>query len=115
MKMDEIDSRSVAEHFDKRHADVLRMIEAYLSRHPELTALRWFRRAEYRDRQGKSRPCFEMTISGFRLLIGGLTGPRAIEWRIRFAQALVAMQDGNPTDLRAMLSGFRMEFASLAA
>jgi Rha family phage regulatory protein len=59
-----VNSRDVAEHFGKRHDNVLRDIEA-LTTASELRASNWFREVVYLDAKGESRASFDLTRQGF--------------------------------------------------
>jgi Rha family phage regulatory protein len=58
------DSLSVAEVFGKRHDNILDVIRR-IDKENQLVGLPAFREAEYIDAQGKPRPFFEMTETGF--------------------------------------------------
>ena len=78
-------SLHVAEHFGKRHDDVLKRIAA-LDCSPEFSA-RNFAGAEYIDSQRKSRPYYRMTRDGFTFLCMGFTGKRAAAWKEAYINA----------------------------
>jgi Rha family phage regulatory protein len=59
-----VNSRDVAEHFGKRHDNVLRDIEA-LTTASELRVSNWFREVVYLDAKGESRASFDLTRQGF--------------------------------------------------
>lgn len=68
-------SLKVAEHFGKRHADILRAIKN-IGCSKEFSE-RNFASADYIDEQGKLRPMFKMTKDGFTFLVMGFTGKAA--------------------------------------
>lgn len=79
------DSLSVAEHFHKRHGDVIRAIEVKIL--PEVSKEfneRNFASVKYIDAKGEKRPMYYMTRDGFTLLAMGFTGKAAMEWKIKF-------------------------------
>jgi Rha family phage regulatory protein len=76
-----VNSRDVAEAFDKRHDHVLRDIDAILTS-PNLGAS-WFRSGDYLDAKGEARRSFDLTRQGFTLLVMGWTGERAMAFKIR--------------------------------
>lgn len=86
-----VNSRDVAEVFEKRHADVLRDIDTLTN--STNANLRWFRQTEYQDAKGEMRPSFKLTRQGFTLLVMGWTGERAIEFKVRYIQAFDAMEE----------------------
>lgn len=74
-----VDSRYVAELFEKSHAHVLRDIE-------NLDCSDAFRQSNfgftsYRDEQGKKRPCCTMTRDGFVFLAMGYRGKKAAQFK----------------------------------
>jgi Rha family phage regulatory protein len=85
-----VNSRDVAEAFEKQHQHVLRDVDAVLTR-PDLDAL-WFRATDYLDAKGENRRSFDMTKQGFAVLVNGWTGDRAMTFRIRYVKAFDAME-----------------------
>lgn len=83
-------SLHVAEHFGKRHDDVIKRIRA-LECTAEFSA-RNFADAEYIDSQGKSRPYYRMTRDGFTFLCMGFTGKRAAQWKEAYINAFNQME-----------------------
>lgn len=74
-----VDSRFVAQFFEKRHDIVLRDIR-------ELDCSEEFRRhnfvgTSYKDEQGKKRPCYYMTRDGFVFLAMGYRGKKAAHFK----------------------------------
>lgn len=53
--------------------------------------------SNYKSLQNKNLDCFEMTRDGFVLLVMGLTGKEAIDWKIKYLTAF--------NDMEKMLSG----------
>lgn len=81
------DSRKVAEHFGKRHRDVLR---AYRTLHcSEAFALRNFEQCLEINHlaNGKPEPVIQMTKDGFMFLAMGFTGAKAAEVKEAFIDA----------------------------
>lgn len=86
-----VNSRDVAERFEKRHDHVLRDIEILVnSTAPDLG---WFRRTEYRDAKGEMRVSFNLTRQGFVLLGMGWTGERIMAFKVSYIQAFDAMEE----------------------
>ncbi len=84
-------SLGVAEHFEKRHADVLRAVEA-LECSPEFRE-RNFAFSKYRpDGQRRDYPYVLMTRDGFTFLVMGFTGKEAAVWKERYIAAFNAME-----------------------
>ena len=85
-----VSSVQVAENFGKQHTDVLRAIKNLDV--PEDFNRRNFAPVEYEDKKGEKRPAYLMTRDGFTLLVMGFTGPKAMEWKLRYIQAFNAME-----------------------
>lgn len=85
-----IDSRTVAEVFEKEHKNVLRDIKN-LDCSPEFTALN-FEPSTYKDKSGKKNPCYNMTKDGFVFLVMGFTGAKAAEFKEKYIAAFNAME-----------------------
>ena len=86
-KSDEVlvDSRFVAEVFEKNHRDVLRDIRNILGTDSEKVAefnLRNFAQMSYADSVGRKYPCFAMTREGFNLLVMGWNGKKTKQSRV---------------------------------
>jgi Rha family phage regulatory protein len=88
-----VNSRDVGEKFEKDHKNVLRDIRAILATGSDLSRLNWFRDATYVDDKGELRPSFDLTRDGFTLLVQGWTGPKALEFKIRYIEAFNAMEE----------------------
>jgi Rha family phage regulatory protein len=85
-----VNSRDIAEMFEKQHSHVLRDIDGLVSLAPEAASN--FGLSEYRDSSGRSLRCFDMTRDGFTLLAMGFTGPKALQFKLRLIQAFNAME-----------------------
>ena len=87
-----VSSRQVAEHFDKQHKDVLesiRSIQGQIST-AEFSAL--FILSSYKAANGKNNPEYLLTRDGFTLLAMGFTGPKALEWKLKYIEAFNKME-----------------------
>jgi Rha family phage regulatory protein len=84
-------SIKVAEHFGKRHDNVLRAIEK-LECSPKFTALN-FELSKYKDASGKTNPFYEITRDGFTFLAMGFTGKEAAKWKEAYINAFNAMAE----------------------
>ena len=88
-----VSSRLVADHFGRRHADVMRAIDNLLSECPKIFGERNFRVSHYQvAEQDRKYPFYEMTRDGFTLLAMGFTGPEAMAWKIRYIEAFNGME-----------------------
>ncbi|MBF0421310.1 MAG: Rha family transcriptional regulator [Magnetococcales bacterium] len=98
-----VTSMVVAEKFGKRHTNVLRAIENLKRDCSEnFTGLN-FELSEYQDPTGRSLPMIKMTRDGFSLLAMGFTGPKAIQWKIKFIEAFNKMENHILRDAKAEL------------
>jgi len=85
-----VTSLQVAEHFEKRHDNVLRDI-ANLEV-PERFRLLNFEETSRKDSQGVKRKAVLLTRDGFTLLAMGFTGQKAMDWKIKYIEAFNAME-----------------------
>lgn len=86
-------SLKVAEHFEKRHKNVLQSIEKLLADCPDEDFGRLnFQPSSYQNEQNKTQPMYHLTEEGFALLAMGFTGPKALQWKIDFLNAFRAME-----------------------
>ncbi len=73
-----VSSMKVAEHFSKRHGDVLRDIRRITKEVSKEFSQRNFAFTHYLDEQGKKRPLCELTKDGFAITAMGFTGKEAM-------------------------------------
>ena len=83
-------SLQIAEHFAKRHGDVIRSIR-------NLGCSKGFSQrnsasADYYDEQRKPRPMYYVTRDGFAMLAMGFTGEAATPWKEAYIAAFNAME-----------------------
>lgn len=83
-------SLKIAEHFNKRHDNVLRDIQN-LECSKEFTALN-FEGSEYLDASGKVNLMYEITRDGFTFLAMGFTGKEAARWKEAYIAAFNALE-----------------------
>ncbi|WP_455631575.1 Rha family transcriptional regulator [Megamonas sp.] len=86
-----VSSRQVAEHFNKRHDNVLQTIKNNLLNFKEIT--NWFYETSYTDDKGRVYPEYLMNKDGFSLLVMGFTGKEAMLWKIKYIEAFNAMAE----------------------
>lgn len=84
-------SIDVAEKFGKRHDTVLRSVRNILAELPERGA-RNFAETYYTDESNRRQPMFNITRSGFSVLVMGFTGKKAIEWKFLYEEAFSKME-----------------------
>jgi Rha family phage regulatory protein len=75
-------SRDIADHFGKRHDDVLKRIRS-LECSSEFNA-RNFALVDYIDAKGEARTEYRITRDGFSFLCMGFTGAKAAQWKERY-------------------------------
>lgn len=86
------DSLKVAQVFGKEHKNIIRAIRTLLGSAQNCAHRRWFCESTYIDAQGKSRPMFLMNRDGFSLLAMGLTGAKAMQFKVAFIEQFNAME-----------------------
>ena len=83
-------SLQVAEHFQKRHTNVIRAIRN-LEVPDEFNRLN-FEPVAYVDEKGERRPMYHITRDGFALLAMGFTGKEAMRWKLAYITTFNAME-----------------------
>lgn len=86
------DSLKVAGVFGKEHRNIIRAIRNILGVGSNLSAPKWFYESTYIDAQGKARPMYIMNRDGFSLLAMGLTGAKAMQFKVGFIEQFNAME-----------------------
>ncbi|MGN8091629.1 Rha family transcriptional regulator [Methylobacterium sp. 22177] len=88
-----LDSRVIAERFEKRHSDVLRSVDLLIQRRPKL-ALRNFAEGSYTTPlTGRQlHRCYLVDRDGFALLVMGFTGDAALAWKLDYLEAFNRME-----------------------
>lgn len=90
-----INSREVAEMVGKRHSDLLRDIDGYISvisANAKLRSLDFFIESTYLDKQNKQRPCYELTKQGCEFVANKLTGEKGILFTAAYVQKFNMME-----------------------
>ncbi len=85
-----VSSLVVAEHFGKRHDNVLRDIESLEC--SENFRLLNFEEIFYSDNYGREQPAYNITRDGFTILAMGFTGKRAMKWKELYIEAFNSME-----------------------
>lgn len=85
-----VDSRQVAESFEKRHDHVLRTIEDIKTQNWGLTNM--FHETTYTAGTGKKYKMYLMNRDGFTLLVMSFTGKPAMEWKMKYIKAFNEME-----------------------
>jgi anti-repressor protein len=89
------DSLKVAEVFGKRHDNVLKSIRNICRPQnvgEQTEQSRWFYESSYIDANGVKRPMFVMNRDGVSLLAMGLTGAKAMQFKVGFIEQFNAME-----------------------
>lgn len=83
------DSLKVAQVFGKLHKNVMKSIRGLAQNLADRT---WFYETTYQDAQGKTQPMFVMNRDGFSLLAMGLTGAKALQFKVGFIEQFNQME-----------------------
>ena len=90
-------SLTIAQHFDKRHADVLRAIEEVITQVSDSFSKRNFALTSYEVEQPnggtRSLPMYRLTKDGFSFLVMGFTGAKAAQWKEAYIKAFNQMHE----------------------
>ena len=90
-----VDSRKIAEAFEKQHYNVLRDIERLIAPDTglssEFTALN-FEFSKYVDPTGRKLPCYHLTRDGFTMLVMGYTGEKAMRFKEQYIKLFNEME-----------------------
>lgn len=84
-------SRQVAAYFEREHFHLLRSISEIMKME-EIPAAAEFTECYYLDAKGERRPEYAMTQKGLRLLVMGMTGPKARVLQWQFIEAFEQME-----------------------
>ena len=82
----------IAEHFGKRHDDVLKAIANVIKRTKNPEHLRNFAEMSGLDRRNRRQKFYRLSRDGFVFIVQGFTGAKADEWKWRFLEAFNAME-----------------------
>lgn len=110
-------NREIAEHFGKRHDNVLRDIETL--KKDVLNFEEMFFETEIPDSYNRPQKVYLMNRDGFTLLAMGFTGKEALEWKIKYINAFNAMEQElrdkakkpmTPTEMFAMQAQINLDY-----
>ena len=90
-----VDSRIVADVFEKEHKDVIRAIKKVISPesgYSEEFGQRNFAPSSYKNSQNKIQPCYQMTRDGFVALAMGFTGKKAAQFKEAYIRRFNEME-----------------------
>lgn len=90
-------SLKIAEHFNKRHGDVLHAIDDILTQVTDSFKESNFTPLEYEQKNSLGKMVkyryFEMTKDGFTLIALSFTGKKAVKWKVAYINAFNAMAE----------------------
>lgn len=90
-----VDSRQVAEMIDKRHDNLIRDIENYisiLSQTSKLRADNFFVKSSYQAGTGKTYPCYKLTRKGCDMVANKLTGEKGVLFTAEYVTRFEEME-----------------------
>ena len=87
-----VSSVQLAEHFDKRHCDILRLLNALLRSANKQRLSKHFFKSNYKDETGKNNTMYLMDRDGFSLLVMSFKGEKALKLKLDFIDAFNAME-----------------------
>lgn len=103
-----VNSRDVAAHFGKRRDHVIRDIENLIKKDvPKIGAM--FQQVELPDSYGRKQKTYYMNRDGFSLLVMGFTGAEAIEWKLKYIEALTLWKRNLRIRWRCRISAIRQK------
>ena len=77
----------IAEKFGKPHADILKVIRKTIEQLPIKFSQGNFSESDFTNDRGRTYKCFEMTRDAYSLIVMGLNGKGALDWKIKFIDA----------------------------
>lgn len=91
-----VGSREVAEMIGKRHSDLLVSIEIYCKHlaNGNFRLPDFFIKSNYRDAQGKERPCYLLTRKGCDMVANKLTGEKGVLFTAAYVTRFEEMEKG---------------------
>lgn len=81
------DSLKVAKAFGREHKNILRAVDDVIASIPHDFAALNFELADFIDKNGDARRCYNMTKDGFMFLVMGFTGDKAVAIKIAYINA----------------------------
>lgn len=90
-----LDSREVAEMVKKDHSKLLRDIRTYIEHLAEakIGFSDFFKDSEYKDRTGRTLPCYRITKKGCEFIAHKMTGQKGTEFTARFINRFHEMEN----------------------
>lgn len=87
------DSTKVAQVFGKQHKHILEAIRNLQGTAENSAVKKWFYESTYRAGNGRQEPMFIMNRDGFSLLAMGLTGAKALQFKVAFIEQFNKMEE----------------------
>lgn len=89
-----VSSRTIAEHFEKRHDNVLRDIDDLIISLLKIEEpTNNFFKSKYIDSRGKEQREFLLNRDAFTVLAMGFSGDKALKWKMKYIQAFNKMEN----------------------
>jgi len=85
-------SLAVAEHFGRRHDNVVMAIRNAIAEVPEEFGLLNFKESSYLNLQNKLQPMYSLSRNGFAYIAMGFTGRHAARWKVAYIEAFDKME-----------------------
>ncbi|XZM32810.1 Rha family transcriptional regulator [Clostridium perfringens] len=86
-----VSSRKIAFDFEKEHNDTKKRIRELIRDMGEISH-NYFIPSEYKDSLNRSQEEYLLTRDGFSLLAMGFTGPKALQWKLKYIKAFNKME-----------------------
>ena len=126
-QVDVVDSREVALLVEKRHDNLYRDITGYIKIMEESTALKseasnFFIKSNYKDRTGRTLPCYLITKKGCDMVANKMTGEKGVLFTAAYVTAFEKMREKSeyalpkdyPSALRALADAEEKRLALVA-
>jgi Rha family phage regulatory protein len=82
----------IAEKFNKPHSDILKVIRKTIEQLPIKFSQGNFSESDFTNERGRTYKCYEMTRDAYSLIVMGLNGKGALNWKVKFIEAFNAME-----------------------
>lgn len=86
------DSLKIAQVFGKQHKNILQAVRNLINTAENSAVQSWFYETSYTAENGKDNPLFVMNRDGFSLLAMGLTGAKAMKFKVGFIEQFNQME-----------------------